>query len=51
MDVVMAVNIKVTGRTLQHRPFSDRYWIRVQIEFIEDGGESTFSSGWMAADL
>lgn len=45
--VVAAVNIRVTGRTLQRRSFSSRLLIRVQIEFVGDGGESTFSKGWM----
>ena len=49
-NVVMAVNIKVTGRTFQRRPFSDRNWVRVQITFIGDGEESTFSPGWMSPD-
>jgi hypothetical protein len=44
--VVIAVNIKVTGRTFQRRPFSDRYWVRVQIEFLRDEGPSEFASAW-----
>jgi len=45
---VRAVNIKVTGRTFQRRPYSDVNWVRVQIEFVGDGEDSTFVSGWWA---
>jgi hypothetical protein len=49
--VVMAVNVKVTGRTFQRHRFSDRYWIRVQVEFLRDGdGPSEFVSGWWAPE-
>jgi len=49
--VVTAVNIVVTGRTFQRRPFSDRLWVRVKIEFVRDGDEpSEFVSGWMAPE-
>src|SRR5262252_2171348 len=52
MGTVVAVNIKITGRTLQSHRFSDCYWIRVQIEFVKDGDEpSEFSRGWMAATV
>jgi hypothetical protein len=50
MGVVIAVNIKVTGRTFQRRPFSDRSWVRVQIEAVGDGEESTFFSAWMTSE-
>jgi hypothetical protein len=45
--VVAAVNVEVTGRTFQHRPYSDQSWVRVQIEFVGDGDDpSVFVSGW-----
>jgi hypothetical protein len=45
-DVVLAVNVKVTGRTFQRRPFSDRLWVRVQITFVHDGEPDEVCSGW-----
>jgi hypothetical protein len=47
-NTVRAVNIKVTGRTFQRRPFSNCNWIKVQIEFVGDGEPSEFVSGWWA---
>jgi hypothetical protein len=48
---VVAVNVKITGRTLQRRPHSSEDWIRVQIEFVKDGDEpSEFCGGWMKAE-
>ena len=47
-DIELAVNITVTGRTHQW-PFgsgSPRA-VRMQIEFINDDGPSTFSRGWL----
>jgi hypothetical protein len=48
--VVIAVNIKVTGRTFQRRPYSDRYWVRVQVEFLRDDEPSEFASAWWAPE-
>jgi hypothetical protein len=48
-DVSVAVNVRITGRTLQRRPHSDMRWIKVEIEFVGDGAPSTFSPGWVAA--
>jgi hypothetical protein len=48
--VATPVNVRVTGRTFQRRPFSDRYWVRVQIEFIQDSREITFSAGWASLE-
>ncbi len=42
----IAVNVKVTGRTVQ----SDSRmigWVRVQIEFVGDDSPSEFVRGWM----
>jgi len=41
----IAVNITVTGRTVQER--QESYWVRVQIEAVGDGEPSTFWGGWM----
>lgn len=41
----IAVNVTITGRTLQRREGS--LWVRVQIEFVGDGEPSTYHSGWM----
>lgn len=41
----VAVNVKVTGRTIQYRQGS--MWIRVQIEWVGDCEPSTYSGGWM----
>lgn len=40
-DVRLAVNVTVTGRTIQ------KGFVRVQIEFVGDGEPSTFCGGWM----
>ena len=45
---VLAVNIKVTGRTIKCR-HGARY-VRVQIEFVGDGEPSTFHSGWLLTE-
>ena len=48
---VTAVNIRVTGRSFQRRPFSDRTWVRVQVEFLRDGdGSSEFVSARWSPD-
>lgn len=41
----LAVNVAVTGRTLQRR--EGDLWVRVKIEFVGDCEPSTFHSGWM----
>jgi hypothetical protein len=43
----LAVNLKVTGRTLWFDRTSGRDKIRVRIEFVGDGEESTFHGGWL----
>lgn len=42
---LLAVNVKITGRTWQRRECE--YWVKVQIEFVGDGEPSTYSGGWM----
>lgn len=44
----IAVNVTVTGRTLQRR--QGDYYVRCQIEFVGDGEPSTFSGGWMKVE-
>ena len=44
----LAVNVAVTGRTLQRRQGS--LYVRCQIEFVGDGEPSTFAGGWMLVD-
>jgi hypothetical protein len=51
IGTVVAVNIQVTGRTLQRHKSSAFRWIRVNIEFVGDGYPSTFSKGWMEATV
>ena len=48
-DIKSAANITVSGRTLQRRPYSEGLFVRVRIEFVEDGGPSTWHSGWLKA--
>lgn len=45
----VAVNIKVTGRTLRRR-YGDSQWVRIKIEFVGDGEPSTFLGGWLKQD-
>ena len=42
----IAVNVQVTGRTIQYR-WGGRF-VRVKIEWVGDCEPSTFSGGWMA---
>ena len=44
---MVAVNVKLTGRTLQSR--GGQYWVRAAIEFVGDGEPSTFTGGWVLA--
>jgi len=44
-DIKYPVNVKVSGRTVNYSNYGKR--VRVQIEFVKDGEESTFSGGWM----
>ena len=44
----LAVNVTVTGRTLQRRQGS--LYARCQIEFVGDGEPSTFTGGWLLVD-
>ena len=41
-----AVNIEVTGRTIQRHEGSNA--VRIRIEFVGDCEPSTFSGGWIA---
>lgn len=43
----MAVNVKVTGRTVQRR--KGGLWVRVQVTFVGDDEPSTTTSGWVLA--
>jgi hypothetical protein len=45
----VAVNVRVTGRTFQRRPFSDALHVKVELEFVGDGEPSTFAPGWWLA--
>jgi hypothetical protein len=45
-DVSFAVNIRITGRTFQRRPYSDLNWVKVEIEAVGDGEPSEFFPGW-----
>jgi hypothetical protein len=47
-DYSIAVNVRITGRTFQRRPYSDMRWVKVEIEFVGDGEPSTFTAGWVA---
>lgn len=47
-DVAYACKVEVTGRVLQSRPYDDRLWVRVRVEWVKDGEPNTFSRGWMA---
>ena len=42
----IAVNVEITGRTIQYRD-GGRY-VRVRIEWVGDCEPSTFSGGWLA---
>ena len=48
-DVSYPVRLKVTGRTLQRRPYSDTSWVRVKIVFVGDGEPDTVGRGWLSA--
>ena len=43
---MLEVRVKVTGRTIQHRDNWMTGRVRIQVEFIYDGG-GDFKSGWM----
>lgn len=45
-DAWSALNVRITGRTLQRR--QGRLWIRVAIEFVQDGDENIQHAGWLA---
>ncbi len=44
---VIAVNVKVTGRTPQR--FAGDLWLRVKITFVGDGEPDTYTGGWVLA--
>lgn len=44
----VAVNVTVTGRTLQRR--TDSLYVRCKIEFVGDGEPSTFTGGWLLVE-
>lgn len=47
-DVAYAVDLKITGRVAQKRPYDDRLWVRVKLTFRKDGMEpDSEQSGWM----
>jgi hypothetical protein len=48
-DGSVAVNVELTGRTLQRRPYSDDLWIKARVEFVGDGEPSRFASAWLLA--
>ena len=41
----VAVNITVTGRTLQYR--DGGAWVRIRIEYVGDCEPSTYGAGWL----
>jgi hypothetical protein len=43
----VAVNVEVTGRTLQRLPYEESYWVRVRITFVGDCEADTETKGWM----
>ncbi len=43
----MAVNVKVTGRTVQRR--KGDLWVRVQVTFVGEDDPSTTTGGWVLA--
>jgi hypothetical protein len=45
--VAYAVNIEVTGRTTQSRPWNGRGWVRIKITFVGDGEPDSVVPGWM----
>lgn len=44
----MAVNVEVTGRTVQRR--KGDLWIRVKVTFVGDDQPNTTTGGWVLAD-
>ncbi len=44
----MAVNVRITGRTLRRR--HDDHYVRVCIEWVGDGEPSVFSGAWMRSN-
>lgn len=50
MNFELAVNVKVTGRKVHVETLGENWVsakVRVEVEFVRDGEESTFSGGWM----
>lgn len=45
----VAVNVELTGRTFQRRPYSDDLWIKARVEFVGDDEPSTFAPAWFLA--
>lgn len=45
--VPCAVNVEVTGRTIQRAPYTGAARVRVRIEFVGDGEPSTSVGGWL----
>lgn len=43
----LAVRVKVTGQTLQPRPYSTEDWVRVRVVLVGDGSPDTELHGWM----
>jgi hypothetical protein len=44
----VAVDIRVTGRTLQRRPYqADSLFVKVQIVFVGDCEPDTYADGWL----
>ena len=50
LRIPYAVNVKVTGRTLQRRGGFGARWVRVQMTFVGDGEPDQTRSGWMVVD-
>lgn len=46
--LTVPVAVTVTGRTLQR--YAGELWVRVALEFLQDGEPSTFSAGWLCVD-
>ncbi len=43
----IAINIRITGRTIQFRNNADAGWVRCEIEYVGDYEPSTFARAWL----
>ena len=43
----IAINLRITGRTIQMRNHDDAGWVRCRIEYVGDCEPSTFTRAWL----